>query len=396
MNDAAGNRPLKIGMVCYPTYGGSGAVAAELGLQLAGRGHQIHFISYSRPFRLAQEFHENIYYHQIDTMEYPLFPGALYGITTSVRIYDIIREEGLDIIHAHYALPHAVAAYMANEMLDPSQRVPVLTTLHGTDVTLVGTMPSFLPAVKLGLDKSDGITCVSKWLSDRTCKYFDICERLNIIYNFVDSDVYRPRARECRRDHYAAPDEAVLLHVSNFRPVKRLQDVIRAFAVIAGKTKSRLLLVGDGPERSSAMQLAAELGVTGRIKLLGEQQEVRQFFAISDLFLFPSDGESFGLAAAEALASEVPVIGARAGGLPEVVADGETGLLFPVGDYQAMAEAAISLIRDPRRRRAMGKAGRKRMIENFSPGLIVPKYENYYRLLIKRASERKGLDAACR
>ncbi len=377
-------RPLKIGMVCYPTYGGSGAVAAELGMHLARRGHQIHFISYSRPFRLAREFHENIYYHQIDTMEYPLFPGALYGVTTAVRIYDIIREVGLDILHAHYALPHAVAAFLANEMLEPARRVPVMTTLHGTDVTLIGSMPSFLPAVKLGLDKSDGITCVSKWLSDRTCKYFDICERLNIIYNFVDPEIYKSGETTCHRRHYAAADESILLHVSNFRPVKRLPDVIRAFAAITAKKPSRLLLVGDGPERAGAIQLANELGVMDRIRMLGEQQDVRQFFSISDLFLFPSDGESFGLAAAEAMAVEVPVIGANAGGLPEVVSDGETGLLFPVGDHAKMAEAALALLSDPPRRLAMGKAARKRIIENFSPDLILPKYENYYNALMER------------
>jgi len=379
--------PLKIGIVCYPTYGGSGAVAAELGRQLARRGHTVHFISYSRPFRLWNEFHENIYYHQIETMEYPLFPGALYGITTAVRIFDVIGEAGLDILHVHYALPHAIAAFLANEMLPVEQRIPVLTTLHGTDITLLGNQPSFQPAVKLGLDKSDGITCVSKWLSDRTCKHFDICERLNVIYNFIDPEVYKPGAYETHRTHYAKPDEAILLHISNFRPVKRLPDVIRTFAAVNAATPARLLLVGDGPERTPAMQLAAELGISSRIRFLGEQQDVRPFLSISDLLLFPSDGESFGLVAAEAMACEVPVIGTKTGGLIEVVADGETGILCPVGDFEAMGRAAVELIRAPERRKTMGIAGRRRVIENFSPDLIVPQYERYYAALLRRRAK---------
>ena len=380
------DRPLRIGMVCYPTFGGSGAVAGELGRILANRGHTVHFISYSRPFRLAHHSHKNIFHHQIDTMEYPLFLGPLYGISTSVRIYDIIRDTNLDLLHVHYALPHAVCAYLALEMLEPEERIPVLTTLHGTDITLVGNTPAFQPAVKLGLDKSDGLTCVSQWLADRTCQYFDICDRLNVIYNFIDPEVYRPGKNDGRRADFAETDEAILLHVSNFRPVKRVADVVRTFAAICARMPARLLLVGDGPDREAALDLARDLGVGPRVHFLGEQQDVTSIFPLADLFLFPSEGESFGLAAAEAMAYEVPVIGTRAGGLPEVVIDGENGILCEVGDHQAMADGATRLLRDRSLRRTMGVAGRKRIMEHFSPDRIVPMYERCYYSLLKRAA----------
>ncbi len=378
--------PLNIGMVCYPTHGGSGAVAAELGRWLARRGHTIHFISYSRPVRLLQDFHENIRHHEIDTIPYPLFLGPLYGISASVRIYDIIRSARLDLLHVHYALPHAVCAFLANEMLEPAERVPVMTTLHGTDITLIGNTPAFRPAVKLGLDKSDVLTCVSHWLADRTCEYFDICERLNVIYNFIDASLYVPRQGPIPRSRFAKEGEALLLHVSNFRPVKRVQDVIGAFARIARRLPAQLLLVGEGPERPGAVGLARELGVAERVTCVGEQQDVRPFLALADLLLLPSAAESFGLAAAEALASEVPVIGVRNGGLPEVVQDGEHGFLLDLGDVEAMAAAALSLLENPERRRAMGEAGRRRVMERFAPERIVPQYENFYGAMLRSAA----------
>lgn len=378
--------PLNLGIVCYPTYGGSGAVATELGRILARRGHTVHFISYNRPFRLLQDDHPNIHHHEIDTMEYPLFLGPLYGISTSVRIRDIILENKLDLLHVHYALPHAVCAYLANEMLEPNQRIPVLTTLHGTDITLIGSTPAFRAAVKLGLDKSSALTCVSHWLADQTCEHFDICDRLNVIYNFIDSKLYtRGQGCECRTS-YAAPDEPLLLHVSNFRPVKRISDVIRTFAAICERKPSRLLLVGDGPDLEGALALASELGVAGRIISLGERRNVQDFFAIADLFLFPSEAESFGLAAAEAMACEVPVIGADAGGLSEVAVDGETGYLCEIGDCTGMADAALSLLSDESRLREMGAAGRRRVIEHFSPELIIPQYERLYESMLRSAA----------
>lgn len=379
--------PLNIGLVCYPTFGGSGAVATDLGRMLARRGHTVHFISYSRPFRLAHDNHPNIHYHAIDAIQYPLFLGPMYGISASVRIYDIIREANLDLLHVHYALPHAVCAYLANEMLPPDRRVPVVTTLHGTDITLVGNTPAFQPAVKLGLDKSTSLTCVSKWLSDQTCRYFDICERLNIIYNFVDADECRQGRGDLSRDEFACKSEALLLHVSNFRPVKRVPDVIQIFARVCQKMPARLILVGNGPELEPALRLAAELGVAERIKAVGERDDVRSFISMADVFIFPSDGESFGLAAAEALACEVPVVGANAGGLPEVMLDGEHGFLRPVGDVNGMAQAVVRLLQEPELRRRMGAAGRRRMIEHFSPDRIIPKYEMIYYSVLGRSSE---------
>jgi N-acetyl-alpha-D-glucosaminyl L-malate synthase BshA len=310
----------------------------------------------------------------------------MYGISASVRIRDIILEANLDVLHVHYALPHAVCAYLANEMLDPRKRVPVLTTLHGTDITLIGSTPAFHPAVKLGLDKSTSLSCVSHWLEDKTCEYFDICERLNVVYNFVDPALYRREeiAGGVRRGDFATPCEPLLLHVSNFRPVKCVPDVIRTFALICARRPSRLLLVGEGPDLHPALELARELGVGDRVIATGEREDVRSLFAIADLFLFPSAGESFGLAAAEAMACEVPVIGAQAGGLPEVVTDGECGLLYPIGDCQAMAGGALQLLADAPRRREMGVRGRRRVCENFTPDLIVPQYEMLYDAMLRR------------
>lgn len=378
------DRPLRIGMVCYPTYGGSGAVAADLGGRLARDGHVVHFISHARPFRIARDFHPNIHHHLVETLEYPLFPGALYGISASVAIHRVAMEAKLDILHVHYALPHAVCAFLAMEMLPPERRMPVLTTLHGTDITLIGDMPSFKPSVKLGLDKSQGLTCVSKWLADRTCEKFDICERLEVIHNFVDPDEFHPGGGGCPRSAFARPGESVLVHVSNFRPVKRIPDVIRTFAGVRAERPARLLLVGDGPELEPAMRLAESLGVAHAIHPLGVQPDVNQFMSMADLLLFPSDGESFGLAAAEAMACEVPVIGSRAGGLPELVIDGEHGHLCEVGDHAGMARRSLELLADDDRRRAMGAAGRRRILERFTPERIVPLYERTYRWLIER------------
>lgn len=378
------DRPLSIGMLCYPTYGGSGAVAAEIGRHLARRGHTVHFISYSKPFRLAGDEIPNVHFHKIHTMEYPLFLGALYSMSASVGVYDVIRGGGVDLLHVHYALPHAICAFLAMEMLPPERRIPTLTTLHGTDITLIGNSPSFQPAVKLGLDKSDGLTCVSQWLSDRTCEHFDICDRLNVIHNFIDAEFFRPDRAAEFVETPRRPGEALLAHVSNLRPVKRVGDVIRVLAEVNRSRPARLLLVGDGPDREGALRLAGELGVADRVEVMGEREDVAPYLAASDLLLFPSDGESFGLAAAESMACGVPVIGALAGGLPEVVVDGEHGALLPVGDIQGMAAAALRILADEPRRREMGMAGRARVIEKFSPDLIIPQYERLYASMLRR------------
>ena len=373
---------LRIGMVCYPTYGGSGAVAAELGQHLARRGHTIHFISYARPFRLGNVFDENIIHHEINSEHYPVLPGQLYTISAAVRIRDIIHDQGLDLLHVHYALPHAVSAALAMDMLGPAERVPTVTTLHGTDITLVGSKPSFAPAVKLGLERSDAITCVSQWLAARTCELFDICNRVEVINNFVDPDVFRPRASRCRRERFATADERILMHISNFRPVKRVLDVIETFHRIAQRTPARLIMIGDGPEREAAQMRAVQLGIADRILMLGKQAEVESFLPIADLFLFPSENESFGLAALEAMACGTPVLGARSGGLVEVVEDGVSGRLCPLGDVDAMAEAGLDLLSDENLRSGMGRAARRQAHEKFAADRIIPRYENLYGRLL--------------
>lgn len=379
-------RPLRIGIVCYPTYGGSGALATELGRLLARRGHTIHFISYARPFRLINDFHPNIFHHEISSEEYPLFLGQLYTIQAAVKIHDIIRNVGLDVLHLHYALPHAISAWMAIEMLHPDRRIPTLTTLHGTDITLVGSKPAFYPAVKLGLDKSDALTCVSEWLARKTCELFSVCDRLGVIYNFIDPNVFKPATQACQRSSLALPDEKIIMHISNFRPVKRVKDVVRIFARISKQMPARLVMIGDGPEREEAVNLAENLGISHRVMMLGKQPVVENILPLADLLLFPSDGESFGLAALEAMACEVPVVGAHVGGLPEVVTHGECGLLYDVGDVESMAEGSLRILKDEELRREMGRKGRERAIAMFSSDRIVPQYEALYYAALDRAA----------
>lgn len=371
-------------MVCYPTYGGSGAVATELGRHLARGGHTIHFISYARPFRLAEDYHPNIVHHEITSEPYPLFQGELYGISAATKILEVIRNEGLDLLHLHYALPHAISAWIAMEMLDRGERIPAVTTLHGTDITLVGSKPSFLPAVQLGLDKSDHLSSVSRWLADRTRQLFKIRNPIGIIPNFVDPAVFSPHTERCRRDQFADPGEKICIHISNFRPVKRVGDVIRVFARISERTPARLLMIGDGPEREQAEVLTTDLGIAERVNWLGRQPSVARFLPCADLFLFPSNGESFGLAALEAMACGIPVIGASAGGLPEVVLDGKTGYLCEMGDIGAMAEAGLKILLDPDQQEAMGVAARHRAVDVFAAERIIPLYEKMYREILGR------------
>lgn len=369
---------LRIGIVCYPTYGGSGAVATELGRLLARRGHTIHFISYARPFRLMGDFHENIFHHEISSESYPLFQGQLYTIAAAVKMLDIVKTVGIDLLHLHYALPHAISAFLAREMLGNEHAIPVLTTLHGTDITLAGSKPSFLPAVRLGLDKSDRLTAVSRWLAERTCKTFGLNDPIEVIPNFVDPEVFKPQVSGCHRSHYASPDEKIIMHISNFRPVKRVTDVVGTFARICEHIPARLIMIGDGPDREAAQLKANELGVADRVTMLGMQSGVEHFLSVADLFLFPSDSESFGLAALEAMACGVPVVGSAAGGLTEVVAEGETGHLCPVGDLNAFAKASLSILEDPEKLQTMREANRRRVLQEFSSDRIIPVYESLY------------------
>jgi N-acetyl-alpha-D-glucosaminyl L-malate synthase BshA len=371
-----------IGIVCYPTYGGSGVAATELGRILAKRGHQVHIISSARPFRLFDEFSENIFFHQVDSIEYPIFQDGLYTLTLAVKISQVVLDEKLDLLHVHYAVPHAICASLAMDMLTAvGRQIPVVTTLYGTDITLVGRSPSFFPAVRLGIQRSDAVVAVSNWLREETEKTFRLPKDIKVIHNFIDGEVFKPANRPALRRRYAEDEERIVLHVSNFRPVKRVEDVVRTFERIVKEVPAKLVMVGDGPDREQALHLARELGVMDRTWFLGRQDYVQNILPLGDLLLFPSDGESFGLAAAEAMACEVPVIAANRGGIPEVIRDGVTGFLCPMGDIEAFAKASLEILRSPEKGEAMGAAARKDILERFSPEKIVGQYEGLYQTL---------------
>jgi N-acetyl-alpha-D-glucosaminyl L-malate synthase BshA len=373
---------MKIGISCYPTYGGSGVVATELGLKLAARGHEVHFISYAQPFRL-DAFRPNVYFHEVVVPAYPLFEYPPYSLALASMMANIGRQKGLEVLHCHYALPHAASAFLAKQML--KEPLQVVTTLHGTDITLVGNDPSFLPITRFSIERSDAVTAVSEHLRQRTIAEFGVGDRIQVVPNFVDPEEFAPGRADGTCDRSLKPcGEALLAHVSNFRPVKRIGDVIRVFARVREHLPARLLLIGDGPERPAAEAMARELKVAAEVLFLGKQTAIAPLLAAADLFLLPSDSESFGLAALEAMASGVPVVGSRAGGLPEVVVEGETGFLRPVGDVEGMAEAALLVLRDRARREAMGKAGRERAIALFHPDRVVDQYEAIYRALVPR------------
>lgn len=368
---------MRIGISCAPSVGGSGVLASELGRMLARRGHEIHFITRSRPHRLRNGDEERIFYHEVRALDYPVFESVPFTIALATRMAEVYRQHHLDLFHVHYAIPHAVAAYLAREMLSPCH-APIVATLHGTDITLVGQDPSYRDMVRFCLRKVDAVTAVSDWLKERTETFF-APPSVERIHNFADPDVFFPRDRRTDLRPFADPSKTVFLHASNFRPVKRVQDVIRAFAwAVRNGVDGVLALVGEGPELANAMQLAGELEVGERVKPLGVVDQIDRVLPLADVFLFPSDGESFGLAPLEALLCEVPVVGAMAGGLPEVVSDGEHGMLLPVGDWKAMGEACIRLARDSSLRRTMGRSGRERGIRDFSPDIIVAQYEALY------------------
>ena len=370
---------MKIGITCYPTYGGSGAVATELGLELARRGHEIHFISYAQPFRLTQ-FIEGVFLHEVKVPRYPLFEYPPYSLALAVAMHEVVCMAELDVLHVHYAIPHATAGWIAREMLRASGGdVKLVTTLHGTDITLVGQDPSYWPITRFSIERSDGITAVSEWLRARTLEDFACNDcAIRVIPNFIDPTVYFREGHECHRSALAEPHEKVLMHISNFRPVKRIQDLLRMFARILPAVPSRLVLVGDGPERPRAAELAEELGVSDEVLFLGKLESVAELLACTDLFLLPSEQESFGLVALEAQASGVPVVGSSDSGLPEVIEHGVTGSLHPVGDIEGMAEGAVALLRDEAVWKATSLAARDRAISLYSADRIVPEYERYY------------------
>ena len=371
---------MKVGITCYPTYGGSGAVATELGLALAGRGHEVHFITYQQPFRLPA-FVPHVAFHEVSIGQYPLFQYPPYDLALAVRMHEVALQHDLDLLHVHYAIPHATSAWMAKQMLvESGRRLPVVTTLHGTDITIVGQDHSYHAITKFSIEKSDRITAVSQFLKDETIKAFGCGNcRVDVIPNFVDPGVYtRDRADAAFRAELAG-DRPVLMHISNFRPVKRVLDVVRTFAAVRREIPATLVMVGDGPDRGAAEDEARNLGVAEDVRFLGRIDGVAPLLAIADVYLLPTDRESFGLSALEAMACGVPVIGADVGGIREVVEDGVTGALRPVGDVAGMAQAALALLRDPAHWRRWSEAGVGRARGQFAIGDIVSQYEALYR-----------------
>ncbi len=376
---------MKIGIICYPTYGGSGALATELGLGLAGLGHEVHFITYRQPFRFPT-FRERVYLHEVEISRYPLFEYPPYTLALATAIRDTVAREGLDIIHAHYAIPHAASAWIAQEMLRDAGAPPLLTTLHGTDVTLVGGDPTFKPITRFSILNSQGITAVSRYLRDKTAREFDVPkERIRIIPNFVDARVFQPEER-CGHTAALSPSGApIVMHVSNFRPVKRVAEIVEIFAKIRREMPARLVMVGDGPDRPLAEERSERLGLRGDVLFLGKQAAIEEILPSADIFLMASESESFGLAALEAMACGAPVVAYGTGGLPEVVPHGSGGFLLPLGDVDAAARAASALLKDAGLRHRFGSVARKVAVKQFAIARVLPRYEAYYRSLVREA-----------
>jgi N-acetyl-alpha-D-glucosaminyl L-malate synthase BshA len=381
---------MRIGITCYPTYGGSGVVATELGIELAALGHQVHFISYSQPFRLTGR-ETGIFYHEVPVSNYPLFEFPPYDLALASRMAEVAEYYALDILHVHYAIPHSVSALLARQMLaERGKHLPFVTTLHGTDITLVGMDRSYLPITRYAIQQSDGVTSISQHLKEVTEKNFETTRPIEVIHNFVNCDVYKPypeeesEARAQARSRFAEPAEFLLMHLSNFRPVKRIADVVQIFARVAKELPARLALIGDGPDRSTAEWLAHSLGIHDRIHFLGKQDRVNELLPLADLMLMPSEMESFGLAALEAMACQTPAIATRVGGVPELITDGVDGLLFPIGDVDGMAQASISLLKDRNRHQGMRKAARKTAQDRFCSTRILPRYIAFYESLLAK------------
>ncbi len=361
---------MRIGITCYPTYGGSGIVATELGLELATRGHDVHFITYANPIRLDPGT-PRIYYHEVEVSTYPLFQYPPYCLALASRMAEVADDYTLDVLHVHYAIPHSTAAMLAQQMLAPRRRLPFITTLHGTDVSIVGLDRSYFPITKFSIEHSDGITCTSQDVRRETHEVFGVANDIRVIYNFVNTEIYKPI--EDRPN-----DEKRLMHISNFRPVKRVTDCVRVLAEVRKEVPAHLYMVGDGPDRPEAHRLARELGLEGHVTFMGKQDHVERLFPKMHVLLMPSEMESFGLGALEGMACGVPAVATRVGGLPELVTDGVDGFLEPVGDIQAQARRAIELLTDESRHRAMAEAARRTAVERFASTIIIPQYEKYY------------------
>jgi len=368
---------MKIGIICYPTYGGSGVVATELGKALAKKGHKVHFITYNEPVRL-DGFHENIFYHEVSSLDYPLFQYQPYESALTSKIVDVVKFEKLDLLHVHYAIPHASAALMAKYILaEQGIAIPFITTLHGTDITLVGRDAGYLPVVAFSINHSDGITSVSESLKRDTLLYFDTKKHIEVIPNFIDFSRFKKTNKEHFKKAIAPNGEKILMHVSNFRKVKRVEDVVKMFDIVYKKINAKLILVGDGPERMAVEMLCRNLGNCEHVRFVGKQEAIEDLLAIADIFVLPSESESFGLAALEAMACEVPVISSNAGGISEVNIQGETGFLSQVGDYEDMAKNAIYLLEDEDRLNTF-KVKALAQAKRFDLENILPMYERYY------------------
>ena len=370
---------MRIAIVCYPSQGGSGVVASELALGLAERGHTVHIVSYSVPFRLSA-YNPNVVVHEVEVASYPLFKYPPYTLGLATKLAEVASDEQLDVIHAHYAVPHAVSAFLAREII--GEGAPkIVTTLHGTDITLVGADESFHRVTRFAMEVSDAVTAVSQYLKRRTIEEFSLERSIDVIYNFIDTNRGNG-GPDCGSERWAPNGEKILMHASNFRPVKRVSDVVRVFELVCRELPAKLLLVGEGPERLFVKQLVKELGLAEHVHFLGEQQYLETLLTAADLFLLPSEQESFGLVALEAMNCNVPVVGARVGGLPEVVLHGETGYLLPVGEVRAMADAAIELLSDDAKHARFAEASRERAASEFDRQKIIPQYEALYQRLL--------------
>ncbi len=366
---------MNIGITCYPTYGGSGVIATELGKALAQRGNQIHFISYAMPMRL-DGFVENVFFHEVEMSNYPLFEFPLYTPALASKMVEVARFWELDLLHVHYAVPHAISAYLARQIL--GKDVKVVTTLHGTDITLVGLEPSFLQLMKFSIEQSDGVTAVSRFLKEKTLTNYGIKKHIEVIPNFIDVNKYKRIPAEKFRCSIAPRREKILVHTSNFRPVKRVDDVIRIFYEVRRRVPTKLVLIGDGPERSNCERLCRELEIHDEVRFLGKQSELGQPLSAAHVFLMPSQTESFGLSALEAMACEVPVVSSSVGGIPELVVHGETGYIAEIGDIERMAKYTIDLLVDEQKHNLFAAAARKRAVEVFAMEKIVDQYEKFY------------------
>lgn len=375
---------MKIGITCYPTYGGSGVVATELGKALAEKGHEVHFISYAFPHRL-NHFVENIYYHEVEISNYPLFEHQLYALALTSKMLEVIEFENLDLLHVHYAIPHATSAYLAKQIIKKSNSdIKIITTLHGTDITLVGLEPSFLPLVKFSIEESDGVTAVSRFLKEKTITNYNIDTNIEVIPNFINTSLYDINPNLQMRQSVAPNGEKILIHTSNFRVVKRVADTIRILNLVKKEIPAKLVLVGDGPDRSECERLTRDLNLQDDVKFLGKQDGLEQILNGADLFLMPSQSESFGLSALEAMSCGLPVISSSVGGLPELIRHNETGYIAEFGDVERMARYAIDLLKNEKKYKIFSKKSRKRAVDNFEESLILPEYEKYYEKVLNK------------